>query len=67
MERHFSLSDLRALFNYNENTNCETHDTFKCARCKNGKQFVKALAFLYGDTSTYSPSYDVSNIQMESF
>jgi DNA repair and recombination protein RAD54 and RAD54-like protein len=47
------LRDLRALFNYNENTACETHETFKCKRCKDGKQFVKAPAFLYGDTSTY--------------
>lgn len=52
VERHFSLTDLRTLFKYNENTNCETHETFKCKRCKDGKQFVKAPAFLYGDTST---------------
>ena len=57
MERHFSLSDLRTLFNYNENTTCETHETFKCKRCKDGKQFVKAPAFLYGDTSTYVPPF----------
>jgi hypothetical protein len=53
VERHFSLSDLRTLFKFNENTTCETHETFKCKRCKDGKQFVKAPAFLYGDTSTY--------------
>jgi len=55
VERHFSLTDLRTLFKYNENTNCETHETFKCKRCKNGKQIVKAPAFLYGDTSSYIP------------
>ena len=54
MERHFSLSDLRTLFKFNENTTCETHETFKCKRCKDGKQLVKAPAFLYGDTSTYT-------------
>jgi hypothetical protein len=55
VERHFSLSDLRTLFKYNDATACETHETFKCKRCKNGKQFVKAPAFLYGDTSTWFP------------
>src|SRR5579859_1861085 len=55
VERHFSLTDLRTLFKYNDTTNCETHETFKCKRCKNGKQFIKAPAFLYGDTSSYPP------------
>jgi DNA repair and recombination protein RAD54 and RAD54-like protein len=55
VERHFSLSDLRTLFKYNDATTCETHETFKCKRCKNGKQIVKSPAFLYGDTSTYIP------------
>jgi hypothetical protein len=53
VERHFSLNDLRTLFKYNDNTTCETHETFKCKRCRDGKQIVKAPAFLYGDTSTY--------------
>jgi DNA repair and recombination protein RAD54 and RAD54-like protein len=53
VERHFSLEDLRTLFKYNETTKCETHETFKCKRCRDGKQFIKAPAFLYGDTSTY--------------
>ena len=57
MERHFSLTDLRTLFKFNESTMCETHETFKCKRCKDGKQFVKAPAFLYGDTSTYIPLF----------
>ena len=47
------MEDLRTLFKYNDNTACETHETFKCKRCKDGKQIVKAPAFLYGDTSTY--------------
>lgn len=52
-ERHFSIDSLRQLFLFNEKTLCETHETFKCKRCKNGKQMVKAPALLYGDASTY--------------
>jgi DNA repair and recombination protein RAD54 and RAD54-like protein len=51
-ERHFSLDDLRQLFLFNENTLCETHETFKCKRCKDGKQVVKSPVLLYGDAST---------------
>lgn len=50
--RHFSVGDLKKLFLYNDATDCETHDTFKCKRCRDGKQFVKAPAMLYGDTSS---------------
>ncbi len=39
-ERHFSIDALRKL-------------TFKCKRCKDGKQIVKAPALLYGDASTH--------------
>lgn len=53
-ERHFSLDSLRKLFLFNENTLCETHETFKCKRCKNGRQVMKAQALLYGDASTYA-------------
>ena len=52
-ERHFSLDALRKLFTFNEDTLCDTHDTFKCKRCANGKQITKAQALLYGDASTY--------------
>lgn len=52
-ERHFSIDSLRQLFLFNEKTLCETHETFKCKRCRNGKQMVKAPALLYGDASTY--------------
>lgn len=52
-ERHFSIDALRKLFLFNENTLCETHETFKCKRCKEGRQFVKSKALLYGDASTY--------------
>jgi DNA repair and recombination RAD54-like protein len=41
VERHFSLGALRDLFKMNENTLCDTHDTFKCKRCKDGKQFIR--------------------------
>ncbi len=40
--RHFSGEDLRALFTFKEETACDTHDTYKCKRCKSGKQFIKA-------------------------
>ncbi|KAK0196941.1 DNA repair protein, SNF2 family [Armillaria mellea] len=53
-ERHFSIDALRQLFLFNENTLCETHETFKCKRCKNGKQIIKASALLYGDASTWN-------------
>jgi DNA repair and recombination RAD54-like protein len=52
-ERHFSVELLRQLFLFNEDTICETHETFKCKRCKNGRQTIKAQALLYGDASTY--------------
>jgi DNA repair and recombination RAD54-like protein len=52
-ERHFAKDELRELFKYNDKTDCDTHDTFKCKRCKNGKQLIKAPALLYGDTSSY--------------
>jgi len=51
-ERHFSVDALRQLFLFNEKTLCETHETFKCKRCQNGKQVIKAPALLYGDAST---------------
>ncbi|KAJ3038307.1 DNA-dependent ATPase protein rad54 [Rhizophlyctis rosea] len=41
VERHFSLGALRQLFQLNENTLCDTHDTFKCKRCIKGRQVVK--------------------------
>ncbi|KIM62184.1 hypothetical protein SCLCIDRAFT_1215536 [Scleroderma citrinum Foug A] len=53
-ERHFSVEALRQLFTFNEHTLCDTHDTFKCKRCKNGKQIIKSSALLYGDASTWN-------------
>lgn len=55
VERHFSLDSLRELFQYRPGTTSDTHDTFKCKRCKpEGRQFIKAPAMLYGDTSTWN-------------
>lgn len=54
-ERHFSIDALRQLFLFKENTLCETHDTFKCKRCRDGRQFIKSPALLYGDASTSVP------------
>ena len=51
-ERHFSLDMLRQLFTFKEDTLCDTHDTFKCKRCRDGTQFIKSKALLYGDAST---------------
>ncbi|EMC95746.1 hypothetical protein BAUCODRAFT_501788 [Baudoinia panamericana UAMH 10762] len=54
VERHFTLDSLRELFQYRPGTTSDTHDTFKCKRCKEGKQVIKAPAMLYGDTSTWN-------------
>ena len=32
-KQHFSTADLRALFVFKENTNCDTHDLLKCKTC----------------------------------
>ncbi|RXW12818.1 hypothetical protein EST38_g13037 [Candolleomyces aberdarensis] len=53
-ERHFSLDSLRQLFTFNEKTLCDTHETFKCKRCKDGRQMAKSPALLYGDASTWN-------------
>ena len=54
VERHFTLDSLRELFQFKPNTSSDTHDTFKCKRCKDGRQLSKALAMLYGDTSSWN-------------
>lgn len=54
VERHFSLDSLRELFQYRPGTTSDTHDTFKCKRCKDGRQVIKAPAMLYGDTSSWN-------------
>lgn len=52
--RMFSKDMLRELFTLNEGTASDTHDVYKCKRCKNGKQFIKAPVMLYGDQSTWN-------------
>ncbi|PSN64271.1 helicase swr1 [Corynespora cassiicola Philippines] len=56
VERHFSIDSLRELFQYRDSTTSDTHDTFKCKRCRkdDGRQVIKAPAMLYGDTSTWN-------------
>jgi DNA repair and recombination RAD54-like protein len=56
VERHFTLDSLRELFQFRDNTTSDTHDTFKCKRCRkeDGRQVLKAPAMLYGDTSTWN-------------
>ncbi|KAJ5448700.1 SNF2-related protein [Penicillium cf. griseofulvum] len=55
VERHFSLDSLRELFQFKPDTRSDTHDTFKCKRCRpDGLQHIKAPAMLYGDTSSWN-------------
>ncbi|KAG2418048.1 DNA repair and recombination protein RAD54 [Aspergillus terreus] len=55
VERHFSLESLRELFQFKPETRSDTHDTFKCKRCRpDGTQYIKAPAMLYGDTSSWN-------------
>ncbi|KAI9370839.1 vacuolar protein 14 C-terminal Fig4p binding-domain-containing protein [Aspergillus egyptiacus] len=55
VERHFSLESLRELFQFKPETTSDTHDTFKCKRCRpDGTQYIKAPAMLYGDTSSWN-------------
>ncbi|KAF1737038.1 DNA repair protein rhp54 [Beauveria bassiana] len=55
VERHFSRDSLRELFQYRSDTRSDTHDTFRCKRCRpDGTQYIKAPALLYGDTSTWN-------------
>ncbi|PGH00325.1 hypothetical protein AJ79_08256 [Helicocarpus griseus UAMH5409] len=55
VERHFSLDSLRELFQFKPGTRSDTHDTFKCKRCRpDGTQHIKAPAMLYGDTSSWN-------------
>ncbi|CAX45621.1 SWI/SNF family member, DNA-dependent ATPase, DNA repair and recombination protein, putative [Candida dubliniensis CD36] len=55
VERLFSSENLRQLFKFQPDTECDTHDTFHCNRCKKDKgQFIKAPAMLYGDATTWN-------------
>lgn len=56
VERLFSSDNLKQLFQYNQNTLSETHETYKCKRCdpNTGKQKLKSMAMLYGDATTWN-------------
>ncbi|CAR25334.1 DNA-dependent ATPase RAD54 [Lachancea thermotolerans CBS 6340] len=54
VERLFSAGNLKQLFELRPDTNCDTHETYHCKRCKNGKQMVKSNAMLYGDATTWN-------------
>ena len=54
VERHFTLDSLRELFQFKPDTTSDTHDTFKCKRCREGRQWMKSPAMLYGDTSSWN-------------
>lgn len=55
VERLFSADNLRQLFELNEKTNCDTHETFNCKRCsKEGKQKIRSRTMLYGDATTWN-------------
>ena len=54
VDRLFSIDNLRQLFTFQPDTLCDTHDTFKCKRCKNGRQYLKSPAMLYGDANSWN-------------
>ncbi|GMM28624.1 DNA-dependent ATPase [Martiniozyma asiatica (nom. inval.)] len=54
VERLFSSDNLKQLFQYNDNTLSDTHDTYSCKRCDaNNRQKVRSSAMLYGDATTW--------------
>ena len=66
VERHFSLDSLRELFQFKPGTTSDTHDTFKCKRCRpDGTQFIKAAAMLYGDTSSWNHFVNQAGVEGE--
>lgn len=55
VERLFSADNLKQLFQFNDKTICETHETYHCKRCnKDGKQMVRSQTMLYGDATTWN-------------
>jgi DNA repair and recombination RAD54-like protein len=55
VERLFSTDNLRQLFEFNEKTICDTHESYRCKRCNDdGKQVIKSNAILYGDATTWN-------------
>lgn len=54
------MESLRQLFVFNEKTMCDTHETFKCKRCKNGKQMFKPLDDGKGNVKAGATGNDTS-------
>lgn len=54
VERLFSVDNLKQLFQLRDDTICDTHESYNCKRCSNGKQMVKPKAMLYGDATTWN-------------
>lgn len=55
VERVFSGDMLKMLFEYRPDTDCDTHETYNCKRCKKGVgQVIKPPAMLYGDATTWN-------------
>lgn len=54
VERIFSGDNLKQLFQFNTKVECDTHNTFNCKRCKDGRQVLKPPAMLYGDQTTWN-------------
>lgn len=48
---------MRQLFTLHTKSESETHDTFKCKRCIQGKQHSPADIMSYGDTSSLVPLF----------
>ncbi|OMJ28637.1 DNA repair protein rhp54 [Smittium culicis] len=56
VERHFSREQMKELFKSKLRglTECETHESYKCKRCVNGRQFMRAPEPMeYGDAGTW--------------
>ncbi|KAJ3004379.1 DNA-dependent ATPase protein rad54 [Thoreauomyces humboldtii] len=58
VERHFTSENLRQLFQLNEETQCDTHDTFRCKRCVRGLQMRKPPE---NEVNTGAQAADTSN------
>ncbi|SMN18540.1 similar to Saccharomyces cerevisiae YGL163C RAD54 DNA-dependent ATPase, stimulates strand exchange by modifying the topology of double-stranded DNA [Maudiozyma saulgeensis] len=55
VERLFSADNLKQLFQFNEKTICDTHETYHCKRCNSeGKQTIRAPTMLYGDATSWN-------------
>ncbi|KAF8793286.1 DNA repair and recombination protein RAD54-like [Argiope bruennichi] len=64
VERHFSLSELKALFRLESDTLSDTHDKIRCSRCVNGIQVTPPpeSATCNNDLSQWHHSKDKKNV-----